>query len=354
MSGGRRSGASPAPPVGRPAEVPVVDGDGLFRGRGGGDRWCARRSGRRFPSCERAKPSTSPAGRTGPGGTTSMCGPTSCGAARPRRPGSPGTRRRPASASPPRPPAAAPDRSRIRPGEDVPARPNHQEPSARADDRRRRRRRRRRHGAGRQCEPAPPGARAVGAVPAQGLRVRARHPGGHRGPMAAGGLLVLNAGPGPGRGPCQPDRGAGRGRAVRRAAHPGLPAGRARRPARLGRPRARRLPRRRVGLRRRRRPRWRRSRCSGTWPVSAGPAPPRVWRRRSSSSATSGIMGGFAGLILAQPDGIGLLLGLVLCCVAYDIGGYLAGPASGAATSLPPSRPTRRPRVSWPAWPPRC
>ena len=54
-----------------------------------------------------------------------------------------------------------------------------------------------------------------------------------------------------------------------------------------------------------------------------------------------GIMGGFAGLILAQPDGIGLLLGVVLCCVAYDIGGYLAGSRFGRRHIAPSISPNK-------------
>jgi CDP-diglyceride synthetase len=54
-----------------------------------------------------------------------------------------------------------------------------------------------------------------------------------------------------------------------------------------------------------------------------------------------GIMGGFAGLILAQPDGIGLLLGVVLCCVGYDIGGYLAGSRFGRRHIAPSISPNK-------------
>lgn len=54
-----------------------------------------------------------------------------------------------------------------------------------------------------------------------------------------------------------------------------------------------------------------------------------------------GIMGGFAGLILAQKDGIGLLLGVVLCCVAYDIGGYLAGKRFGRRHIAPSISPNK-------------
>ena len=54
-----------------------------------------------------------------------------------------------------------------------------------------------------------------------------------------------------------------------------------------------------------------------------------------------GIMGGFAGLLLAQKDGIGLLLGVVLCCVAYDIGGYLAGKRFGRRHIAPSISPNK-------------
>jgi CDP-diglyceride synthetase len=54
-----------------------------------------------------------------------------------------------------------------------------------------------------------------------------------------------------------------------------------------------------------------------------------------------GIMGGFAGLILAQQDGIGLLLGVVLCCVGYDIGGYLAGSRFGRRHIAPSISPNK-------------
>jgi len=54
-----------------------------------------------------------------------------------------------------------------------------------------------------------------------------------------------------------------------------------------------------------------------------------------------GIMGGFAGLILAQPDGIGLLLGVVLCSVGYDIGGYLAGSRFGRRHIAPSISPNK-------------
>jgi CDP-diglyceride synthetase len=54
-----------------------------------------------------------------------------------------------------------------------------------------------------------------------------------------------------------------------------------------------------------------------------------------------GIMGGFAGLILARPDGIGLLLGVVLCSVASDIGGYTAGRRFGRRHIAPAISPNK-------------
>ena len=38
-----------------------------------------------------------------------------------------------------------------------------------------------------------------------------------------------------------------------------------------------------------------------------------------------GVLGGFAGLLLVTPNGVGLILGVVLCAVAYDVFGYLVG-----------------------------
>ncbi|HEV7535866.1 MAG TPA: phosphatidate cytidylyltransferase, partial [Acidimicrobiia bacterium] len=54
-----------------------------------------------------------------------------------------------------------------------------------------------------------------------------------------------------------------------------------------------------------------------------------------------GVMGGFAGLILALPDGVGLLLGVVLCCVAVDICGYLAGRRFGRRHIAPQISPNK-------------
>jgi CDP-diglyceride synthetase len=54
-----------------------------------------------------------------------------------------------------------------------------------------------------------------------------------------------------------------------------------------------------------------------------------------------GIMGGFAGLILARPHGIGLLLGLVLCSVASDIGAFAAGRRFGRRHIAPTISPNK-------------
>jgi len=54
-----------------------------------------------------------------------------------------------------------------------------------------------------------------------------------------------------------------------------------------------------------------------------------------------GVLGGFAGLILRLDDGVGLLLGLVLCAVAYDISGYLAGRRFGRRHIAPEISPNK-------------
>jgi CDP-diglyceride synthetase len=54
-----------------------------------------------------------------------------------------------------------------------------------------------------------------------------------------------------------------------------------------------------------------------------------------------GLMGGFAGLILGLSDGVGLLLGVVLCCVASDIGAFLAGRRFGRRHIAPSISPNK-------------
>ncbi len=54
-----------------------------------------------------------------------------------------------------------------------------------------------------------------------------------------------------------------------------------------------------------------------------------------------GVLGGFAGLLLAYPDGIGMLIGLVMCAVAYDIVGYLVGSRMGRRALAPEVSPNK-------------
>ena len=42
-----------------------------------------------------------------------------------------------------------------------------------------------------------------------------------------------------------------------------------------------------------------------------------------------GVLGGFAGLLLVYPDGVGMIIGLVLCAVGYDVVGYFVGSRMG-------------------------
>lgn len=48
-----------------------------------------------------------------------------------------------------------------------------------------------------------------------------------------------------------------------------------------------------------------------------------------------GGLGSFAGLLLAAPNGIGLLLGVALCAIAYDVGGYFVGSQFGKRPLVP-------------------
>ena len=54
-----------------------------------------------------------------------------------------------------------------------------------------------------------------------------------------------------------------------------------------------------------------------------------------------GVLGGFAGLLLAYPDGLGMLIGLVLCAVAYDIVGFLVGSRMGRRSLAPDVSPNK-------------
>lgn len=48
-----------------------------------------------------------------------------------------------------------------------------------------------------------------------------------------------------------------------------------------------------------------------------------------------GGLGGFAGLLLGAPNGIGLIVGLALCAIAYDVAGYFVGSQFGKRPLLP-------------------
>jgi len=54
-----------------------------------------------------------------------------------------------------------------------------------------------------------------------------------------------------------------------------------------------------------------------------------------------GILGGFAGLLLVFPDGIGMVAGLVLCVMAYDIAGYFVGSRMGKRPLMPDVSPNK-------------
>ncbi|MEX2100556.1 MAG: phosphatidate cytidylyltransferase, partial [Acidimicrobiia bacterium] len=54
-----------------------------------------------------------------------------------------------------------------------------------------------------------------------------------------------------------------------------------------------------------------------------------------------GVLGGFAGLLLAYPDGLGMLIGLVLCAVSYDIVGFLVGSRMGRRSLAPDVSPNK-------------
>jgi phosphatidate cytidylyltransferase len=54
-----------------------------------------------------------------------------------------------------------------------------------------------------------------------------------------------------------------------------------------------------------------------------------------------GILGGFAGLLLVFPDGVGMIIGLVLCAVAYDVAGYFVGTRMGHRPLMPDVSPNK-------------
>jgi phosphatidate cytidylyltransferase len=54
-----------------------------------------------------------------------------------------------------------------------------------------------------------------------------------------------------------------------------------------------------------------------------------------------GVIGGFAGLLLVYPDGVGMVLGLVICAVGYDIVGYVVGSRLGRRPLAPDVSPNK-------------
>jgi phosphatidate cytidylyltransferase len=54
-----------------------------------------------------------------------------------------------------------------------------------------------------------------------------------------------------------------------------------------------------------------------------------------------GGLGGFAGLLLASPDGVGLVLGVALCAIAYDVFGFFVGSQFGRSQIAPRVSPNK-------------
>jgi phosphatidate cytidylyltransferase len=54
-----------------------------------------------------------------------------------------------------------------------------------------------------------------------------------------------------------------------------------------------------------------------------------------------GIFGGFAGLMLAAPNGVGLVLGTAICAIGYDIVGYFVGKNFGRSKLAPRLSPNK-------------
>jgi phosphatidate cytidylyltransferase len=54
-----------------------------------------------------------------------------------------------------------------------------------------------------------------------------------------------------------------------------------------------------------------------------------------------GLLGGFAGLLLVFPDGVGMIVGLVLCAVSYDVAGYFVGSRMGHRPLMPDVSPNK-------------
>ena len=54
-----------------------------------------------------------------------------------------------------------------------------------------------------------------------------------------------------------------------------------------------------------------------------------------------GGLGGYAGLLLTKHNGVGLVIGVALCVVAYDVGGYFVGSWFGRTPIAPHISPNK-------------
>ena len=54
-----------------------------------------------------------------------------------------------------------------------------------------------------------------------------------------------------------------------------------------------------------------------------------------------GVLGAFAGLLLSYQNGVGLILGVALCVVAYDVFGYFVGSQFGKPALAPMISPNK-------------
>lgn len=54
-----------------------------------------------------------------------------------------------------------------------------------------------------------------------------------------------------------------------------------------------------------------------------------------------GVLGGFAGLLLVSRDGVGIIIGLAICAIGYDIAGYFVGSRMGRRSLAPEWSPNK-------------
>ena len=63
-----------------------------------------------------------------------------------------------------------------------------------------------------------------------------------------------------------------------------------------------------------------------------------------------GIFGAFAGLLLSAPDGTGLIIGLAVCAIGYDVFGYFIGSQFGRSRMSPRLSPNKTWRACSAGW----